>query len=257
VRWNRRLTRDEVEERLGTTGGFTIPLRPGRRTAPIWALLLLVISLLALVGGLPGGGEGVVFREVLQPFPASAPASGTPPAGAARIGRDIQETWRELFGRAGVGFRPAKLVVADRVRQSECGVTVPQAAEAFYCALDTTVSFSGGAGDAYLIAHAYAHHVQNVLGITEQIAKAAEASPRQARDLWLRHELQADCLAGVWAHSALPDATQTMQVASVPVNPDHAADVENWAAPNRAQRVDWFQRGFRGGEPSACNAFTT
>jgi predicted metalloprotease len=193
---------------------------------------------------------------VLQPFPVSARASATPPVGAARIGRDVQQTWRELFGRAGVDFRPAKLVVLDRVRQSQCGIAVPQAAEAFYCALDTTVSFSGGAGDPYLIAHVYAHHVQHVLGITEQIARGAEASPRQARDLWLRHELQADCLAGVWAHSALRDAAPAIRLASIPVNPDHAADVENWAGPRRVQRVHWFLQGFRGGDASACNAFT-
>ncbi len=256
MRWKRGLTREEVEERLGTTGGFAIPLRPGRGTAPIWALLLLDISLLALVGGLPGGGEGVNFREVLQPLPASARASGPPPEGAARIGRNIQQMWSQLFGRAGVDFRPGRLVVVDRVRQSECGLAVPQAAEAFYCAPDTTVSFSGGADDPYLIAHVYAHHVQDLLGITDQIAKGAEASPRQARDLWLRHELQADCLAGVWAHSALRDAAPAIQLATIPVNPDHDADVKNWAAPRRGERVRWFLRGFRGGDASACNAFT-
>jgi predicted metalloprotease len=258
VRWRRGLSRDEIEERLGTTGGFAIPLRPSRRSGVIWALLFLVVAVLALVGGLPGGGEGGVDLErALQPFPASPRASGRPPANGALVARDVQETWTELFRKAGVAHRPAKLVAFDRVRKSPCGVVVPSGGAAFYCRHDSTLLFDKGLNDAYLVAHGYAHHVQEILGITGQVARAEEASPRQARELWRKHELQADCLAGVWAHSALrrADAAAMMQLATVPVDADHVVEHESWAGAPREQRASWFARGYRKGLAVACNSF--
>jgi uncharacterized protein len=258
VRWKRGLTREEVEERLGTTGGFRLPLGQSRYSG-VWIVLVLVFVALALVGGLPGGGEGRVdLKRVFEPFPATPSPSGPPPAGAKLIGRDVQQTWKELFRRAGVDYRPAKLVVVDRVTRSACGLGVPAATEAFYCGLDTELLLNSGLGDAYRIAHGYAHHVQEILGITEQIARGAEESPRQARDLWRRHELQADCLAGVWAHSALrnADAPAAIQLATIPVDPDHAADLKNWTGAPREERARWFRRGFGGGLPAACDSFS-
>jgi uncharacterized protein len=258
MRWKPGLTRDEVEERFGTTGGFRLPLGQSRYSG-VWIVLLLVFTALALVGGLPGGGEGgLELKRVFDPFPATPSASGRQPAGAKLIGRDVQQTWKQLFRRAGVDYRPAKLVVFDRVTRSDCGVVVPAATEAFYCRLDTKLLLNSALGDAYRIAHGYAHHVQEILGITDQIARGAKESPRQARDLWRRHELQADCLAGVWAHSALrkPEADDALQLATIPVDPDHAADLKSWAGAPRDQRARWFRRGFRGGVPAACDSFS-
>jgi uncharacterized protein len=213
---------------------------------------------LAFAGGLPGGGSGTDLKRVFEPFPAAPRPSGPSPAGSMRIARDVQQTWRQLFGRAGIAFRPAKLVVVDRVTRSGCGHIAPKAVDAFYCDVDTTLSFSGGRGDAYLIGHVYAHHVQDLLGITEQIARGVEASPEQAGDLWRKHELQADCLAGVWAHSALrgPEAASAAQLATIPVGPDHAVDRENWASAPREQRARWFRRGLQRGDAGACEPFT-
>jgi uncharacterized protein len=258
VRWKRGLTREEVEERFGTTGGFRLPLGQSRYSG-VWILLVLVFVALALVGGLPGGGESPVnLRRVFEPFPATRSPNGPPPAGAKLIGRDVQQTWKELFRRAGVDYRPAKLIVFDRVTNSDCGVVNSAATEAFYCRFDAKLLLSSGLSDAYRIAHGYAHHVQEILGISDQIARGAKESPRQARDLWRRHELQADCLAGVWAHSALRnvDAAAAMQSATLPVGPDHSADRESWAGAPREQRATWFRRGFRGGLPGACDSFT-
>jgi predicted metalloprotease len=89
------------------------------------------------------------------------------------------------------------------------------------------------------------------------VAAAEEASPRQARELWRKHELQADCLAGVWAHSALrrTDADAAIQLATIPVNADHVVEPRSWAGAPREERASWFGRGFRGGLAAACNSF--
>lgn len=258
------MTREEVEERLGTTGGFAIPLRPGRRSGLIWVVLLVVIAALALVGGLPGGGEGVNLREVLKPFPAAPAADGRTlgspdsPGFVARVSRDVQQTWRQLFRQAGVAYRPARLVVFDRGLNTDCGLLAPAASDAFYCQFGAQLFLDSGLSDTYLVAHGYAHHVQELLGITDHVARAEEASPRQARDLWRAHELQADCLAGVWAHSALRkvDAAAAIQLATIPLGPDHSVNRESWAGASREQRASWFQRGFRDGVPAACDSFS-
>jgi uncharacterized protein len=255
----RRLSRDEIEAELGTTGGFSIPLRPGRRSGLLWVALLLVIAALALVGGLPGGSkEGVDLKRVLQPFPTAPSPTGRTPQGAAAIGRDVQQTWKDLFAKAGVDFRPAKIVVFNRVMKSKCGLARPAATNAFYCASSSELHLNRDLHDSYLIAHVYAHHVQELLGITDQIARAEDASSAQARDLWRKHELQADCLAGVWAHSALrgASAASAPQRATIPVQPDRSVDGMSWARASREQRASSFQRGYDSGNASACDTFS-
>jgi predicted metalloprotease len=240
------------------TGGFMIPLRPSRRGGLVWGALLGVIAVLALVGGLPGGGEGGIdLKRVLEPFPAAPSAGGPAPRDTAAVGRDVQQTWKDLFRRAAVDYRPAKLVVFDRVKKSECGLVIAAATSAFYCRSSSQLQLNRGLDDPYLIAHVYAHHVQELLGITDQVARAEEANPRQARELWRSHELQADCLAGVWAHSVLEAraAAAAIGLATVPVDPDHVVERGSWASPPREERADWFRRGYESGLPRDCNAF--
>lgn len=257
------LTRDEVEKDVGTAGGFTIPTWR-QRGGLVWILLLVVLLALVLSGGLPGGEDKVNLRDVLKPFPA-VPAAGESLAGAgepgfaAKVAADLQQTWRGLFRRAGVAFQPAKLVTLGRVAGARCGLEAPASADAFYCRFDARLLLDRRLGAAYPVAHAYAHHVQEILGITGQIARAEEESPRQAAELWRRHELQADCLAGVWARSALGDAEGAAAIdrAAVRVDQDIYLDRESWSAPGRAQRDRWFRRGLAGGKASACDTFTT
>lgn len=242
-----------------------IPLRPGRRTGLIWAGLLVLIAALALVGGLPGGGDRRVnLKRVFEPFPAAPPADGrtlgSPDSTGfvSRVGRDVEQTWTELFREAGIAYRPVKRVVFDRGTSSACGLVAAASSDVFYCADDQKLLLDAGIAYPYLVAHSHAHHVQEVLGITEQVRRAAKASPGQAPDLWLRHELQADCLAGVWAYSAYRklDVAAAVGLAPVAVEPDLVVDRKQWRVTTVEQRTRWFRRGFRDGKPAGCDTFS-
>jgi uncharacterized protein len=256
VRSEEPLTRDQVEEKYGTVGGFRIPTLK-TRGALLWIVMGLLLAGLALAGGLPGGGDRVNLREVLKPFPAAPAPNGPPPRGAAAVARDVQQTWKQLFKQAGVAFHPAKIGVFDRRGSSDCGVVVAASTDVYYCDYDEKLLVNAGIASPYEIAHGYAHHLQNVLKITAQVRRAERASPGQGRDFWLRHELQADCLAGVWAHTAYRNREGAGdEQAPVPLRADHFADSAAWNAPSRAERAQSFERGFRDGKPAACDTFS-
>jgi predicted metalloprotease len=183
------------------------------------------------------------------------PASTNPPAhGTIAFARDLQQTWKELFARAGLEFRPATIVA--RSARSDCASSVK--GNAFYCYSDSKLLLYPRLANAYLIDHAYAHHVQELVHITDQIARAVKASPRQGGDLWRRHELQADCLAGVSVHSRYrPDEAAAMvERAVLPAVADQFLESKAWNGAPRRQRVVWFVKGLRDGKASACDTFS-
>lgn len=246
------LTREQVEEKYGTTGGFRLPTFK-TRGALIWIVMGLLFAGVVVAGGLPGGGDRVNLRDVFERFPAAPAPSGAPPQGARATGRDIQQTWKALFARAGASFKLAKVVVSKRAASSDCAVAP---AAVYYCDYDNKLVVAPAASP-YEIAHGYAHHVQNVLSITSQVRRAERASPGQARDFWLQHELQADCLAGVWAHSTYgSEAAARAGRAPVPAKPDHFADSRSWNAPSVAERNTWFARGYADGAAAECDTFS-
>ena len=282
-----RLTREEVEERIGVGPGFTSLIRPGRGAA-VWILLGITLLALALTGALPGGGRRADVAHALEAFPPSPPAEGRPLSsggGSARlvgvVGVDLERTWSTLFRRAGLEYRPARHAVVGGEKTSECGV-VSRVTGPIYCRFDSTLYLElpffrdlrqrfGAPGDfaqAYVIAHLFGHHVQNVLGILDQVRRAAQESPNQASELWLRVDLQADCLAGAWAHSVYPQQAldrrgvehglaHVRAVAGVRVLADvpGTVDREAWTLAGIGLRARWFRKGFDGGDASACNIF--
>lgn len=246
------LTRDQVEEKYGTAGGFRLPTFKVRG-ALLWIVLGLLLAAVALAGGLPGGGDRVDLREVLKPFPAAPAPTGPPPRGASAVARDVQQTWKALFAQADASFRPAKVVVSARGASSDCAVAP---SNVYYCEYDDKLVVAPAA-TPYEVAHGYAHHVQDVLSITGKVRRAERASPQQARGFWLRHELQADCLAGVWAHSAYrKEGAAGAEQAPVGDTPDHFADSPAWNAPSREERERWFARGYADRKASACDTFS-
>jgi predicted metalloprotease len=152
----------------------------------------------------------------------------------------------------------------------------------FYCPGDATVYLDtdffvrfvhGGQADAvaqaYIVGHEVAHHVQRLVGIAERIGAATKAHPDQKNKLTTKAELQADCLAGVWARSAYPRSSVTSSdlikglTAADMIGDDYDArlrgqyvtDTAEWTHGSSAQRQLWLRTGFNSGRPTACNTF--
>ncbi len=223
-------------------------------------LLVLVLALLLSGGNLPGGGGG-------NGGGSPAPSSDDQAQFVAFVVDDVQKTWAQLFRESGRTYEPTKLVLFEQATVSGCG-TASAATGPFYCPSDRKVyldlgffrelkSRFGAAGDfaeAYVIAHEFGHHVQNLLGV---LARTREDS--------IRIELQADCYAGVWGNHArdenllVPGDLEEGLNAAAAVGDDRIqkqtqgrVDPETWTHGSSKQRVSAFRRGFDSGDPSAC-----
>jgi predicted metalloprotease len=254
-------------------------------------LILLVLSLLfgqnffALVDQ---GGEVSTGREV-APGPGGAPAGrkGTPAEEQVAdfisfVLDDVQNTWTREFAKAGREYQRARLVLFTDATRSGCGFA-ESAAGPFYCPADSKVyidlgfynelrSRFGAPGDfaqAYVLAHEVGHHVQHLLGISDKVHDAQSGGNRQqANALSVRLELQADCLAGVWAHSTNErrlleegDVEEGLGAASA-VGDDRIqkqmggrVSPESWTHGSAKQRAGWFRRGLETGRINDCDTF--
>jgi predicted metalloprotease len=190
---------------------------------------------------------------------------------------DAQGVWAQLLPE----YRDARLVLFRNGVESACGFA-QTAVGPFYCPGDHRVYIDlaffeelhrrfGAPGDfaqAYVLALELGHHVQRLIGIEEQVRRAQQAGPEAANDLSVRMELQADCFAGVWGHSAsrrdLLEAGDVEEglAAAAAVGDDRiqsmsggAISPERWTHGSSQQRAQWFRRGFESGDPNACDTF--
>jgi predicted metalloprotease len=281
--------------RFGGTGGggFGLPIPIGGGGIGIGLLLvvLLVFGACQLLGG-----SGPVISDpgaidIGLPGEAQAPADAPFDEGdlgdktgsfVDAVGDDIQLTWRDTFRRSGDDYRFAEIVLYTGRTQTGCGVGSATAGP-FYCPADQRVyldtsffreleSRFGAPGDfaeAYVIAHELGHHVQNLLGIERQVRDASAGDPDRANELSVRLELQADCLAGVWARSAnargilQPGDLEEGMRAAAAVGDDRLQkeatgriDRESFTHGTSEQRVRWLRTGFQVGNPDACDTFS-
>ena len=196
---------------------------------------------------------------------------------------DTEDTWNAIFRGAGQAYREPTLVLFSAQVRSACGLA-SAAVGPFYCPGDSKVYIDlaffdqlgrrfGAPGDfaqAYVIAHEVGHHVQNLLGISDQVRSQQQRMSRaQGNELSVRLELQADCLAGVWGHHQQRrnllepgDIEEGMDAASA-VGDDNmqrqatgTVQPESWTHGSAAQRQSWFRRGLEGGDPDACDTFS-
>jgi len=198
---------------------------------------------------------------------------------------DTEETWGEIFRQAGRTYEQPKLVLFSGAVESACGFA-EAAVGPFYCPGDHKVyidlsfyqelqSRFGAPGDfaqAYVVAHEIGHHVQTLLGISEQnMAARQRASQAEANALSVRQELQADCFAGIWAHNA-DRSRQLLEQGDVEEGLNAAAAIgddrlqkqgrgyvspESFTHGSSEQRVRWFKRGLESGSVQACDTFGT
>jgi predicted metalloprotease len=191
--------------------------------------------------------------------------------------------WFREFRASGLRYRPARLTLFSRQVSTACG-THSSNVGPFYCPasfgvyLDTDFFAAlsrmvgvhiGDFAQAYVVAHELGHHVQTLLGISERKAIADHQDPAGANARSVRFELQADCFAGVWAHSAFrqgavseADIRDALNAAAV-VGDDFAnrpgggaRPPETWTHGSSAQRQHWFMTGFTEGRPAACDTFS-
>jgi hypothetical protein len=198
---------------------------------------------------------------------------------------DTEDTWRVIFQQGGATYREPKLVLYTGATRSACGVGQAEMGP-FYCPADAKVYLDlaffdelhhrfGAPGDfaqAYVIAHEIGHHVQNLLGISDKVQQArGRVSEREANLLSVRLELQADCLAGIWAHHAnrsrsvleAGDIEEGLTAATA-VGDDHIQKrTQGYAVPDSfthgsaEQRRRWFGIGLQEGRFQACDTFST
>src|ERR1041385_5626346 len=194
---------------------------------------------------------------------------------------DTQKTWTELLGQQGVAYRHAKLVLFRDGTTSGCGAA-QSATGPFYCPEDEKVYIDlgfydelkrrfGAPGDfaqAYVLAHEIGHHVQKLMGVEQQVMALQRRQPSERNALSVKLELQADCPAGIWAHSTEQrnllekgDAESAINAAAA-VGDDRLQKMatgrvspESFTHGSSAQRTEWFKRGMDQGSLSACNTF--
>lgn len=275
----------------GGGGGGGLPIPGGRGGIGIGAILLVLVLVFALPRCLGAAGSLIPNPGAVEGFPNIGGGGGsaievdpTDAIGAFvdAVGDDIQITWEEEFGRAGKTYRPTQIVLFRGSTQTGCGLGTAQTGP-FYCPLDRRVyldySFfkelerrfgaSGDFAEAYVIAHEIGHHLQTLLGISGQVQQASQQDPSRRNELSIRQELQADCLAGVWASSANargilePGDLEEGLGAAAAVGDDRIQssvtgriDPESWTHGSSEQRVRWLRTGFRAGNPEACDTFS-
>lgn len=306
MRWQPGEESRDVIDRRGERGGGGVGLGGGGgglgllfailpwllRTPFGWVILLVIVAVmigggvLRAIGG--GADPGALHGD------RSAEQRATPGQSAARpqdrqvqfvsfVLDDVQHTWDEKLPsfRPGTAYHHAKLVLFTDATSTACGAG-RAAAGPFYCPGDERVYVDlgffdelaqrfGAKGDfaqAYVIAHEVGHHVQNILGTSEKVSASPRGRQLGATGLSVRLELQADCFAGVWAHST--DQRKLLEAGDVDEALGAAAAVgddrlqraatgtvhpETWTHGSSEERSRWFKKGFSGGTIDDCDTF--
>lgn len=289
MKWEGQERSDNVEDRRGTGGGGAPRMGIGGRGIGLGTIAIALvagwifgINPLTVLSLLSGGGEPVVQQQAPADPARKPPAEDRAAAFVSVVLRDTEVVWGKLFKAAGSTYQVPRLVLFRGATPTACG-TGDSAMGPFYCPGDTQVYIDldffdtlsqrmGAPGDfaqAYVVAHEIGHHVQNLMGITGKVdVLRARQSPGQANAMSVRVELQADCLAGVWAfHSQQGkgwlergDVEEAMNTAAqigddtLQRNARGRVVPESFTHGSSAQRVRWFQRGLQSGSVSQCNA---
>jgi predicted metalloprotease len=283
MRWEGQRQSDNIEDRRGMG-----PVRPGVGIGLGGIVIVLAVSLLTgtnplqilnMIGGIQ---DGAVPSAVEAPGPTQ-PLQDQLGKFASVVLADTEDTWRSLFSQKSRSYEEPRLVLFTGAVHSACGAA-SSAVGPFYCPGDHKVYLDlsffqelsqrlGAPGDfaqAYVIAHEIGHHVQNLLGVAQQVAhRQRQTSTAEANILSVKMELQADCLAGVWGHHARRDRRliepgdfeEGLRAAGA-IGDDRLQHMsqgyvqpESWTHGSSKQRVTWLRRGLDSGDPASCDTF--
>jgi predicted metalloprotease len=286
LRWRNPRRSGNIEDRRG----MRVPMKAVG--GGIGGLVLLIITLL-----LSGGDPGSIFNDntnIGVNTPGSSYHEGTTSISEEEreladfvsiVLADTEDTWNEIFAAGDLEYREPTLVLFSGAVESACGLA-QSAVGPFYCPLDERVYIDlsfysdlrdsfGAPGDfaqAYVIAHEIGHHVQNQIGVMEQVQTAQQQASSQvdANRLSVMLELQADCFSGVWAYNAdrardileQGDIEEGLNAASSIGDDRLQMESQGSVAPDSfthgssLQRVSWFERGLESGDINSCNTFS-
>lgn len=281
MRWRMGRRSTNVEDRRG--------MRLGGRGAAGGGLGLIVIIIIAvLLGADPSkllsdiSSTGVDQSSYYEQQPISGEDQELADFVSVVLA-DTEDTWTEIFAQYNGSYREPTLVLFSGAVESACGYA-QSAVGPFYCPGDQKVYIDlsfyrdlknrynapGDFAQAYVIAHEVGHHVQNLLGISEQVYKAQQRSSQtEANRLSVMQELQADCFAGVWAHNA-HESRQILEEGDIEEGLNAASSIgddrlqrqaqghvtpDSFTHGSSAQRVRWFKKGLDSGDIEACNTF--
>jgi predicted metalloprotease len=286
MRWTPGGTSNDIEDRRDESGGGGGFGFGGMRLGLGGLVILFILSLIfkqnffALLGG--GGSPSTGSTVSGPPDTARDEAEKPLVQFVSVVLDDTQKTWEQLLPQqAGIPYHHAKLVLFRNYTQSGCG-GAESATGPFYCPADEKVYIDLGFYDelkqrfgapgefaqAYVLAHEVGHHVQKLTGVERQVRQLQQSSPQSGNRLSVMMELQADCLAGVWAHSTQQRGllergdVESALGAAAAVGDDHIqkmtrgqAQPETFTHGSSEQRMHWFTQGLNSGSIAGCNTF--
>jgi predicted metalloprotease len=286
MRWEGNEQSDNVEDRRDGGGGGGFPI--GGRSVGIGTVAVALIAgwifginPLTMLGMLTGGADPA--PQVQQGPAHKPPPDDREAAFVSTVLKNTEVVWSDIFRQNGGSYTPSRLVLFRGATPTACG-TGQSAMGPFYCPGDEKVYIDLGFFDtlknqlgapgvfaqAYVIAHEIGHHVQDQLGITAKVDQMrGRVSPAQANALSVRVELQADCLAGVWAHhsqqskqwldpgdiEAAMNAAQKIGDDALQRSAGRAVVPDSFTHGTSAQRQRWFGAGYKSGNMQDCDTF--
>jgi len=281
---------DNIEDRRGGGGfggGGGLRLGGGRLGIGTIAIALVAsyflgINPLTVLSMLSGGG-GMPAVEQSAPPAHKPPPTDETARFVSKVLASTEDTWNEVFRASGRRYEEPRLVLFSGMTPTACG-TGQSAMGPFYCPGDQKVYIDltffrelkdrfrapGEFAQAYVVAHEVGHHVQNLLGISDQVQAARQrAGKAEGNALSVKLELQADCFAGVWGKRTdamknilEPGDLEAALAAATAIGDDRLQQQaqgrivpESFTHGSSEQRVRWFKRGFETGDINQCNTF--
>ena len=288
IRRRARLDTSQIEDRRGMSGGRGVAIGGGG--------LGLVVALILIVLNLAGGGGGSSpVQDAFQSLSGVTVGAGSAPQGLrdCQTGADAQRSEdcrivayvnsiQDYWGNQVRGYRPAPTVFFTDQTSTACGQATTEVGP-FYCPADAKVyidlgffqelvdrfgAHGGPLAEAYVLAHEYGHHVQDLTGVLDRV-RGTSQGPESAS---VRVELQADCYAGVWTAHAVDtgyltkitdqDVADALDAAAA-VGDDRIqsefqgrVNPETWTHGSSAERQHWYRTGYTAGDPNACDTFS-